>query len=82
MTNIISTGAPKEDARRLVGQNADIFKMLSDGPCSNVDLADRSLKYTSRISDIRRWLGENGGGSITCKRSGGGLTLYTMRRPR
>jgi hypothetical protein len=42
-----------EEARRLSGQCAAILARLHQGPASNFDLAQISLKYTSRISDIR-----------------------------
>ena len=68
--------------RPLRGQNATIYRLLADRPRTNGELSRYSLKYTSRISDIRNWLDLNGGGSIECKKISGGTTLYTMRRPR
>jgi len=73
--------APAQDQPRLTGQNAKIYRLLSDKPRTNKELAMHSLKYTSRISDLRRHLAKRGG-SITCQRISGGLTLYTMKRPR
>ena len=73
--------APAQDQPRLTGQNAKIYRLLADKPRTNKELARHSLKYTSRKSDLRRHLAKCGG-SITCQRISGGLTLYTMRRPR
>jgi hypothetical protein len=42
------------ELRRLSGQCAAILARLHQGPASNFDLAQISLKYTSRISDIRK----------------------------
>lgn len=38
---------------RLKGQNLRILERLQEGPASNKELAQISLKYTSRISDLR-----------------------------
>lgn len=38
---------------RLTGQNAAILRRLERGPATNRELAGISLKYTSRISDLR-----------------------------
>jgi hypothetical protein len=46
--------SPPEEARRLSGQCAAILALLHQGPASNFDLALISLKYTSRISEIRQ----------------------------
>lgn len=68
-----------EDRHRLTGQNAVILARLQQGPATNVELSDLSLKYTSRISDLRA-----AGYRITCRRirRGGpifdGLTEYTL----
>ena len=42
------------EQRRLAGQNLAILQALQRGPCTNRQLAGLSLKYTSRISDLRR----------------------------
>ena len=59
----------RQDANRLRGQNAMIYEMLKKHPRTNVELASHSLKYTSRISDIRKWLKLNNSGTIVCSRS-------------
>lgn len=41
------------DVPRLTGQNAAILARLKAGPATNAELAAISLKYTSRVSDIR-----------------------------
>ena len=48
--------APASDAPRLRGQNKTILDALLDGPKTNAQLAQIALKYTSRLSDIRKWL--------------------------
>jgi hypothetical protein len=45
--------APAE-IRRLSSQNARILERLQKGPASNYELAQISLKYTSRLSDLRK----------------------------
>lgn len=47
--------APSE-LRRLSGQTAVLFARLCQGPATNRELAQLSLKYTSRISDLRAYL--------------------------
>ena len=43
-----------EEAPRLTGQNLAILQRLQRGPATNVELARIALKYTSRISDLRK----------------------------
>ena len=74
---LAARSAPIDDQTRLTGQNEVIYRLLAEAPRTNQELAAISLKYTSRVSDIRKWL-KASGGSITCSRIGGGLTLYTM----
>jgi len=42
------------ELRRLSGQNGDILARLQHGPATNFELAQLSIKYTSRISDLRK----------------------------
>ena len=65
--------APEIDRPRLRGQNAAILERLKRGPATNTELAGLSLKYTSRISDIRK-----AGYQITNRRLEGGLTVYEL----
>ena len=60
---------------RLAGQNMQILTRLSRGPATNSELAQISLKYTSRISDLRA-----AGLVITCERKSGGMTIYTLQQ--
>jgi hypothetical protein len=62
------------DEPRLVGQNAEILSRLRRGPMTNDELAEFSLKYTSRISDLR-----NAGHTIKAARQSGGTWLYTLQ---
>lgn len=62
-----------QDAPRLTGQNAAILERLKRGPATNQELVDYSLKYTSRISDLRAK-----GYRISCERGEGGLNTYTL----
>lgn len=67
-----------EDDDRLAGQNKTIYELLMlHGQMSNRELSNISLKYTSRISDIRRWL-EKRGQTIICIRGTGGLNYYEI----
>jgi len=59
--------------QRLTGQNKLVLDALRDGPKTNQQLAFFSLKYTSRISDLRA-----AGYLITAARLGGGLFLYAL----
>ena len=62
-----------QDEGRLTGQNALVLDALRDGPKTNKQLAFFSLKYTSRISDLRA-----SGYKIHCERLDGGLRLYRL----
>jgi hypothetical protein len=62
------------DRTRLNAQSQKILERLRQGPVMNVELAGIALKYTSRISDLRKL-----GHTIACTRIGGGATLYTLR---
>ena len=61
------------DLRRLSGQNLAIMERLQRGPATNRELAQLSLKYTSRISDLRA-----NGNDILADRKQGGLTVYRL----
>jgi hypothetical protein len=61
------------DKPRLSGQCAAILALLRAGPRTNAELAAVSLKYTSRLSDLRA-----AGYEITCQRLEGGVTLYRL----
>lgn len=45
---------PQEAQKRLRGQSAAILERLQRGRATNRELSAISLKYTSRISDIRQ----------------------------
>jgi len=63
-----------EDKPRLTGQNAKILERLRQGPATNVELAQLALKYSSRVSDLRK-----AGFSVSCERVGrNGLTRYSL----
>jgi len=62
-----------QDVSRLTGQNALVLDALQHGPKTNKQLAFFSLKYTSRISDLRA-----AGYTISCERLDGGLRLYRL----
>ena len=61
------------DVRRLTGQNAAILARLRCGPATNVELAGIALKYTSRVSDLRK-----AGYRVECERGVGGVTVYQL----
>ena len=66
--------ALESDRPRLAGQNAAILERLREGPATNEELARLSLKYTSRLSDLRK-----AGYEIECKRGKGGLNTYELK---
>lgn len=59
------------DARRLTGQNAAILRRLRQGAASSLTLAGLSLKYTARVSDLRKH-----GYTIICTRCNDGTNVY------
>jgi len=61
------------DSPRLDSQCDRMLARLKLGPATNIELAAFSLKYTSRITDLRQ-LGHN----ITCSKGQGGLTVYRL----
>jgi hypothetical protein len=63
------------DERRLTGQNAAILRRLRQGKASSLTLAGISLKYTSRISDLRKH-----GFKIVCERTHSGTNLYSLEQ--
>jgi hypothetical protein len=48
------THVEREERPRLVGQNLAIYERLKRGPATNFERAEISLKYTSRVSDLRK----------------------------
>jgi len=61
---------------RLRGQNAAILERLQQGPATNRELSGLSLKYTSRISDLRA-----AGYTVDCSQDKAtGLNVYTLER--
>ena len=48
------TTAPPVERRRLSGQCMDMLKLLRRGRVTNSALSKISLKYTGRISDLRK----------------------------
>ena len=62
-----------QDRERLSHQCALILARLEQGSASNRELAAISLKYTSRVSDLRE-----AGYSIDCVRGRDGLNVYVL----
>jgi hypothetical protein len=62
------------DRPRLSGQNARILARLRKGPATNAELAEISLKYTSRISDLRA-----AGYGVLCETGQGGVNWYRLK---
>ncbi len=62
------------NTERFNKQELEILYQLGQGPRTNARLAQVALKYTSRISDLRKK-----GYNIQCRRLSGGLTEYTLR---
>ena len=48
------TAAPPVERRRLSGQCLAMLRRLRQGRVTNTELASMSLKYTGRISDLRK----------------------------
>jgi hypothetical protein len=61
------------EIRRLAGQNLRILERLQRGAATNKGLSRLSLKYTSRVSDLRK-----AGYVITAYQCHGGLTIYRL----
>lgn len=75
---VTDSNARDEDDERLAGQNLEIYNlMLEHAVVSNKQLSSIALKYTSRISDIRRWL-ERRGQTIRCTYGEGGVNYYSI----
>ncbi len=66
---------PLCEAKRLGGQCAAILARLREGPATNRELANISLKYTGRLSDLRA-----AGYVIECVKQDHetGLTFYKL----
>jgi hypothetical protein len=66
-----------QDVPRLSGQNKAILALLRSRAQTNVELAVVSLKYTSRVSDLRA-----AGYKISCERLCGvaGVWLYRLEK--
>jgi hypothetical protein len=64
-----------DEIHRLRSQNDRILERLQKGPASNYELAQISLKYTSRLSDLRK-----AGYTVTCERHAGGGATYELQR--
>lgn len=64
------------EIRRLSGQSARILQRLQEGPATARELAALSLKYTSRVSDLRK-----AGHDVRCREEGGKST-YWLVKPR
>lgn len=76
---VIDPNVRESDRDRLTGQNASVMERLESGPATNDELARISRKYTSRISDVRRYL-ERHGRTIECIRGDGGLNTCRIVR--
>jgi hypothetical protein len=70
---MIRPGVDPEDKPRLDSQCDRILARLKTGPATNVELAGISLKYTSRLSDLRRL-----GHAITCEKRANGVSVYRL----
>ena len=74
-----AVGAPKDDQKRLVGQNKRIWDLLCQGKVKNTRLRDVGFNYTARISNIRAWMKtEHPTKKIQCKKLSGGVTEYEL----
>lgn len=64
----------KEARRRLSGQNRKILDLLLKGPATGRRIQAIGMKYTSRISDLRK-----AGCVIDCLERPDGNSLYTLK---
>ena len=63
-----------QQKKRLSKQCQTILEMLTRGPCTNRELSKVALKYTSRISDLRK-----AGHVIECELDrANGLAVYKL----
>ena len=62
-----------EDSPRLDSQCDRMLARLKTGPATNIELAGISLKYTSRLSDLRHL-----GHAITCEKRPNGISVYRL----
>lgn len=69
----LATG-PAVDRPRLNKQCQAILERLKRGPAINEELSRMSLKYTSRLSDIRK-----AGYTVQAESMGGGVWRYTLK---
>lgn len=74
--NVAASTLTDDDKGRLNAQCGQILDRLSRGPATNEELSQIALKYTSRISDLRKR-----GHRIDCTRQGRGLTRYSLMTP-
>lgn len=68
------TNVLPEDVARLSKQCQLILAKLKTGPCTNYELAGVALKYTSRISDLRK----HGFNVRMTERRKDGTTIYEL----
>ena len=61
------------DSPRLDSQCDRMLARLQKGAATNVELAGISLKYTSRITDLRQL-----GHTIDCQKQRNGVTVYRL----
>ncbi len=62
-----------EDTPRLDSQCDRMLVRLQKGAATNVELAGISLKYTSRITDLRQL-----GHTIECEKRKNGMSVYRL----
>jgi uncharacterized protein (UPF0128 family) len=60
---------------KLAGQNLAILNRLQQGPATARELAELSLKYTSRVSDLRR-----AGHDVRCREADGRSTYFLVKQ--
>jgi len=71
---MIRPGVDREDKPRLDSQCDRMLARLQKGPATNVELSGISLKYTSRITDLRQ-LGYN---IPAPEKRANGVTVYRL----
>ena len=65
------------EIRRAMSAGVRILARLEQGPATARELADITLKYTQRLSDLRK-----AGYDVQCSEAAGGLSTYYLRGAR
>lgn len=65
--------------KRLKGMALKVYVRLLNGPATNVDLSKICLSYSSRLSDVRKYV-KNYGYVVICSYVERGIFSYELRK--